>query len=456
MAFEVSSVTEGDINYSPLRKKWQDGSLSPEAKAILSDDNNLFLHQSLSTPCLNALRACEGAWIEDVDGNRYLDFHGNAVHQVGFRNPEVVKAVKEQLDTLPFCTRRYTNHRAVELAGKLVARAPGDLSRVLFAPGGTEAIGIALKLARLATGKFKTLSLWESYHGSAMDALSVSGQSFFRKGLGPLLSGAEHVPPPEPLLNPWPDVFDPESWAIRSVDYLDYVLEREGGEIGAVVAETVRSTPYFPPKEYWQAVRDACDRHHALLILDEIPSCLGRTGHFYACDYYDIVPDLLVVGKGLGGGMFPLAAVLTSDELNVDAHGAVGHYTHEKSPLAATAACATIDYIDQHQLLDQCRQLGAAAMDHMRGLQQRFPIISEIRGRGLMLGIVLGNQSGINPSGAVEELLYRALSKGLSFKTTMGCVIQLTPPLTITLDELALAFDALHAAFEDFYQEHGL
>ena len=151
--------SEGDINVSPRRQKWQEENLNEETRALLAEDEKYFLKQSLSPPCLNAMRTCEGIWIEDLQGRRYMDFHGNNVHQVGFANPAVIAAIKEQLDRLSFCTRRYTNRVAVDLARKLAEIAPGDLNRVLFCPGGAEAIGRALKLAPLPTRPHKTISM---------------------------------------------------------------------------------------------------------------------------------------------------------------------------------------------------------------------------------------------------------------------------------------------------------
>jgi 4-aminobutyrate aminotransferase len=233
-----------------------------------------------------------------------MDFHGNTSHQVGFRNAKVISAIKAQIDILPFCTRRYTNIPAIKLAKKLAELAPGDLKKVLFAPAGTTAVGMALKLARVVTGKFKTISMWDSFHGASLDAISIGGEAVFRQGIGPLLPGTEHVPPADPLHCPWRCG---EKCTNECARYIEYVLDKEG-DVGAVIAETVRSTPYIPPPEYWAIIRAACDRHGAMLVLDEIPSCLGRTGKMFVCEHYRIVPDMLVIGKGLGGGIFSLSA----------------------------------------------------------------------------------------------------------------------------------------------------
>ena len=166
--------SEGDLNLSPRRADWAALHIASETQAILDEDARYFLHQSLSTPCLNAITACDGIYLIDAQGRRIMDFHGNNVHQVGYKNPRVMTAIREQLETLPFCPRRYTNGPAVALAKKLADLAPGDLNKVLFAPGGASAIGIALKLARAATGRFKTVSMWDSFHGASLDAISIA------------------------------------------------------------------------------------------------------------------------------------------------------------------------------------------------------------------------------------------------------------------------------------------
>ena len=168
---------EGDVNTSPLRREFEAAHVHAKTRAMLAADADVFLHQSLSTPCFNALASCDGIWLTDVEGRRVMDFHGNNVHQVGYRHPHVMAAVRRQLDTLPFSPRRFTNAAAVDLAAKLAALAPDPLGKVLFAPGGTLAIGMALKLARLATGRHKTLSLWDSFHGASLDAISIGGEA---------------------------------------------------------------------------------------------------------------------------------------------------------------------------------------------------------------------------------------------------------------------------------------
>lgn len=437
---------EGDLNLSPQRRVWSDEHIGAQARALLAEDAKYFLHQSLSTPCLNVLRHVEGAWIEDIEGRRYLDFHGNCAHQVGYANPKVIAAIKKQLDELCFCPRRYTNETAIMLAAKLTELAPGDLNHVSFAPGGTSAVGMALKYARVATGRFKFVSLWDSFHGASLDAISVGGEAAFRQGIGPLLPGCEHVPPPEPMRCPFRCG---KTCNLTCADYLAYVLEKEG-DVAAVIAETVRNTPFIPPPDYWKRIRAACDKHGTLLILDEIPIGLGRSGRLFAFEHYGIVPDMVVLGKGLGGGILPLAALITRDSLDIAGHMALGHYTHEKNPVACAAALATLEFILEENLPERARQLGEHALQRMREMAERHALIADVRGLGLLLGIELAvtDMNGVRLPAITEaeQVMYESLKRGLNFKVTMGNVLTLTPALTITVAELDQALDILDHA----------
>jgi len=425
---------EGDLNASPHRAEWTRRNIGPQTRQWLEEDARYFLHQALSTPCLNALARSDGIYLEDLEGRRYLDFHGNSVHQVGFGNPAVIAAIKAQLDALSFCTRRYTNIPAVELAKTLARITPGDLAKSLFCPSGAAAVGMALRLARVVTGRHKTLSMWDSFHGASLDASSVGGERMFRGDVGPLLPGTEHVPPP-----------DASRCALgcggrcdlRCAGYVEYVLEREG-DVAAVVAEPVRSTPAIPHPDYWPRIRAACDRTGALLIFDEIPQCLGRTGRMFVSEHWGVTPDILVLGKGLGGGILPMAAIVTRPELDVMADRALGHYTHEKNPVTCAAALATIHYIEKEGLVGRARELGALALARMTEMAERHRLIGDVRGLGLLLGIELVRDRNTRERASEEadRVMYRALERGLSFKVSAGNVLTLTPPLTISRAEL--------------------
>ncbi|MFO1039914.1 MAG: aspartate aminotransferase family protein [Geminicoccaceae bacterium] len=432
-------TTEGDVNLSPARAAWTER-LGPEIRALLDEDARWFLHQSLSTPCLDVLERTEGPWLIDTEGRRFLDFHGNSVHQLGHGHPRVVQAIKDTLDVLPFSPRRYTNRLAIDLARRLAEAAPGDLAKVLFAPSGTAAIGMALKLVRYATGRHKTVSMWDSFHGASLDAISVGGEALFRQGVGPLLPGTEHVPPPTRGRCRFGCT---DAAHTNCTDYLDYVLAVQG-DVAAVIAEPMRWTTVEPaPEGYWQRVRASCDRHGALLVFDEIPSCMGRTGTLFATEQTGCVPDILVVGKGLGGGVFPMAAMIARADLDRLGDRALGHYTHEKSSLGCAAALAALDVIEEESLCARARDLGARATAALEALRPRHPCIHEIRGQGLMLGVELRLPDGRPATALADRVLYAALERGLSFKVGGGCVLTLCPPLTIAESDLDAAIAIL-------------
>ncbi|GAB7081456.1 (R)-1-hydroxy-2-aminoethylphosphonate ammonia-lyase [Megalodesulfovibrio paquesii] len=443
--------SEGDVNLSDRRALWQEATLSDAARELLARDAATFLHQSLSSPCLDVLTGAEGSVLISHDGREMLDFHGNSVHQVGHAHPRVLEAVKNQLDSLAFCPRRFTHAGAVALAerltGMMAAADPrGERWKLLLAPGGALAVGMALKLARMATGRFKFVSCWGAFHGASLDAISVGGEAVFRQGVGPLLPNCGHVPAPDPrhcLLRPhgdYPDGADCATCGLACARYLEAVFEHEG-DVAAFIAEPMRCTTVSPPPPgYWPAVREICDRHGVLLIFDEIPTCLGRTGRFFCWEHWGAVPDLLLLGKGLGGGVVPQAALLARANLDIAGHAALGHYTHEKSPLGCAAALATLDILAEDNLVARSRALGLQALERLRGMTCRLPGVVAARGLGLQLALEL------DTAARAEAVLYDCLTQGLSFKISAGTVLTLAPPLTISEAELTRALDILEAS----------
>lgn len=450
------SQAEGDINSSRRRREWSSRNIDERAQSILDEDARYFLHQSVSTPCLNAIARAEGIWIEDVQGRRYMDFHGNNVHHIGYGHPRLKRAIAEQMDALPFAPRRFACEPATALARKLADIAPGSLEKTLFATGGSDAVEIALKVARAATGRFKTISFWDSFHGAGFGAASIGGEEMFRSGpIGPLLPGAEHVPPFDCYRNPFGYSHtgrEPhgEDCGRLCANMVRYILEREG-DIAAVIAEPNRAVPFIPPPGFWAEIRRACDDHGALLIFDEIPTGLGKTGRMFACEHDGVVPDILVLGKALGGGILPIAATICRPELDVAGDWAFGHYTHEKNPVTARAALTTIEIIEDEGLVENAAAMGAHAIDRLFDLMDRHPAIGDVRGRGLLMGVELvADRDSRRPDAALaEDILYRALDRGLSFKTTMGNVLTLTPPLTVSRGEMDAAIDILDACLAE-------
>ena len=439
--------TEGESNTSAARLDWLSANTGVRSAPLLQRDAKAFLHQSLSSPCVNTIAKAEGIWIEDLDGRRYMDFHGNSVHHIGYGHPRLVQAIKDQLDALPFSPRRFTNDVSVELAERLGASAPDDLSKVLFTTGGSDANEVALRIARAATRRFKTVSFWDAFHGAGFGASAVGGEATFRSGIaGPLIPGAEHVAPFACYRCPYNHA-GPDVCGLACAEMVSYVLEKEG-DVAAVIAEPMRAVPYVPPSGFWKAVRDACTAHGALLIMDEIPTGLGKTGRFFAFEHDEITPDIVTLGKALGGGILPIAAVIARQELDVCGDYAIGHYTHEKNPVTARAALTTLEIIEDEGLVERAAELGTYVLDRMRELMLRAPHIGDVRGRGLMFGIdiVQSRETREADLERAERIYYRCLDGGLSFKISQGSVLTLSPPLTIAREDLDRALSIVEDA----------
>ncbi|HCE2178588.1 TPA: aspartate aminotransferase family protein [Vibrio parahaemolyticus] len=436
--------SEGDVNTTPERQAWNASMDDERTQALLKRDSEVFLHQAMSTPCLDTLEAAEGIYIQDSTGKKYMDFHGNNVHQLGYGHPHVIKRVQEQIAKLPFSPRRFTNETAIECAEKLTQICGGELNRVLFAPGGTSAVGMALKLARHITGNYKVVSLWDSFHGASLDAISVGGEACFRQGMGPLMAGVERIPPAVSYRGAFP-VADGSD--VHYADYLEYVIEKEGG-VGAFIAEAVRNTDVqVPSKAYWKRIREICDKHNVMLIIDDIPNGMGRSGEWFTYQAYDIEPDILCIGKGLGGGLVPIAAMVTKDKYNTAEQISMGHYTHEKSPIGCAAALATMEAIEQDGLLDKAKADSQFMREKLLEMKAKYPVIGDVRGIGMLWGIelVTDHESKARAYDEAEAVLYQCLNNGVSFKVSQGNVIQLSPPLIITREQLTEAL----AIFEE-------
>ncbi len=398
--------SESDTNLSPQRRAFAARHLDANAQKLLAEDERYFLRQSVSTPCLNAIARAEGIFLEDAGGRRVMDFHGNNVHHIGYGHPRLKRAIAEQMEALPFTPRRYTSEPAIALAKKLAAIAPGNLSKVLLTTGGSDAIEVAIKIARAVTGRYKTLSFWDAFHGAGFGAAAVGGEALFRSGgVGPLMPGAEHVAPFACYRCPygWPvdehGMPKLEQCQLVCARMVEYVLGREG-DVAAVIAEPARAVPYLAPQGFWRTVREACDRHGTLLIFDEIPTGLGKTGMMFACEHDGVVPDMLVLGKALGGGMLPIAAVVARPKLDVGADYAFGHYTHEKNPVTARAALTTIEIIEEEGLVANAAKVGAFALARLAGMKARLDIIGDVRGLGLLIG---GDVPGARKRAVVQD-----------------------------------------------------
>ncbi|MEJ1238039.1 aspartate aminotransferase family protein [Chryseolinea sp. T2] len=428
------SLEQGDVNISEQRTAFINA-LGPETRDLIEEDARYFLHQALSTPVMNALRKTEGAWIEDFDGNRYIDLHGNGVHNAGFSNPEVIQAVIAQLQAgLAFTPRRYTNIPTIELARKLVQITPKDLTRVLFCPGGSEAIEMAVSLAKHITGNWKTISYWDSYHGNGFQSSSLGGEEHFSTGLGPMMPGAFHIEFPNYYRNPW-RLTNEEEIDHLYLRQLDLILQRNP-DIAAIVAEPISATPVIPSRTYWEQIRYTCDKHGIFLIFDEIIEGFGRTGKWFATEHF-VTPDVLVLGKSLGGGILPAAGIVTHEKYNVLQHRSIGHFTHEKNPMSAAAGLAAINYIEKNGLVQNSEVLGKYLADQLSTLKEQFPVIGNVAGKGLHLGIdlVLDPTTKQRAVQYAEQVMYACMKQGVALKTIEGNILTIRPSLVITKDD---------------------
>jgi len=443
------SREQGDINATDLRRKYVQRNLSVQAQEIADDDAAYFIHQSLSTPVLNVLSKAEGIYIYDLEGKPYIDMHGNGVHNVGFNNETVIEAVINALrQKNTFTPRRYTNEHAVALAKKLVEITPSGLDRVLFAPGGSEAIEMAVMLAKQVTGKWKTISFWDSYHGNGFQASSIGGEELFKGGNGPMMPGALHVEFPNYYRNPW-GFASQEAVDDEIIRQMSILFEKEG-DIACVIGEPVSSTPLIPSCSFWARVKQLCEKHGALLIFDEIIEGFGRTGRLFACEHY-VTPDILVLGKSLGGGLLPFAAIVANDKYNVLQHRSIGHFTHEKNGLCSAAGLAMIDYLQEHQLVEHADEVGRFALEWLEQMKERHRLVGHINGIGLHIGIELVKDQRDKEKAIVEAemVMYKAMERGIAFKIIEGNVITLRPSLLITIEEMKWVLEQIEACIHE-------
>lgn len=401
--------------------------------ALAIRDQAAFLHQAGSTPVDHAFVSCEGAWATDENGHRFLDFHGNSCHNIGYRHPRLIAALKEQLDTLCFTPRLFTSEPAVELAEMLAARWPYGEAKVLLGVSGADAIEMALKLAYIATGRTGTAAFDGSWHGAALGALSVGGTTGEKAGL-PALENCHHAP------SYWPrhQGEEVETCARNAFASLRQILESR--KIATLIAEPVRSTGQTAPDWFWPEVRALCDRTETLMIFDEIPTGLGKTGRFFASEHTGVRPDMTVLGKSLGGGILPLSAVIAREDLNVAGHLGIGHYTHQKNPVLARAGIEMLRILDAENLITASENKGRDALMALEWMIADVPEYETISGLGLSMAVGCSNPGQLK---ALKDACYKL---GLNTGTADGWRLTLSPPLTISADELATATVILRQA----------
>ena len=393
---------------------------------------------------------------------------------LGHGHPAVLAAMHEQIDRLAFAhTSFFTTDVAEELAAHLVDRAPAGMSHAYFVSGGSEGVEAALKMARqyfLEIGepqRTRFIARRQSYHGNTLGALAVGGNAWRREPFAPILMPATHVSPCYPYREQQPEE-TPEAYGERLALELDTAIEQIGAnQVIAFVAETVGGATagvLTPVPGYFRAVREVCDRHGVLLILDEVMCGMGRTGSLHACEQEGVVPDLLVIAKGLGGGYQPIGAVLAQQKIVEAMSKGSGFFQHGHTYLGHAVACAAAlavqQVIERDALLDRTRQAGETLQQFLQRALGDHPHVGDIRGRGLFWGAeVVQDRPSKQPFDSSLRLHARikreAMARGLMLYPMGGTVdgrqgdhVLLAPPFIASDSELAIVAERFHAALD--------
>jgi 4-aminobutyrate aminotransferase len=391
----------------------------------------------------------QGAMIEDVDGNRFLDFNaGIAVTSTGHCHPKVVQAIEEQSKRLIHMSGTdFYYENMVQLAEKLAAIAPGDgPHRVYFGNSGTEATEAAMKLARYHTGREKFIAFAGSFHGRTMGALSLTGSRVVqRKGFGQLVPGVYHAQFPDPYRRP--DGISADDYGVSCARYIEDELFRTilpAEEVAGIVVEPIQGEGGYliPPKTFLEELRRLADRHGILLIFDEVQCGMGRTGKMWAAEHFGVAADIFTTAKGIASGL-PLSAMIARAEI-MDWEPGAHASTFGGNPVAVAAALATIQLLES-ELIANAARIGDHILDRLRQWPKRFPHVGDIRGLGLMIGFELvrdphRKERAPEKRDRIQEM---AFERGLLVLGAGRNTIRLCPPLVITRDQADFAVDTL-------------
>ncbi len=404
--------------------------------------------------------SAEGCVIHDASGKDYLDcFAGISVVNAGHCNPKVIAAAKAQMDQLVHCASYiYYSPATGALAEELAGIMPSPrLRKSFFANSGAEAIEGAMKVARLYTGKHEIISLHASFHGRTWGTLSITGNQGRKRRGGPYAPGVHFTSAPYVYRSPWPD--DPH----RCVDFWAQSLEdvirfSTAGDVAAFIAEPVMGEGgiIVPPADYFREVKKVLDRHGILFICDEVQSGFGRTGKMFAIEHYGVEPDILCTAKGIADG-FPLAAFTTRDEIAASFKPGDHLSTFGGNPVSCAASLANIEYILEERLCELAVEKGTYLMNRLNQLKRTQPLIGEVRGLGLMVGIELITDDARTPGTAEAEAVRDlCLANGVLVGVggVYGNVVRVQPPLVITEPQLDHAIAAIAHALEQVQAKH--
>jgi taurine--2-oxoglutarate transaminase len=438
--------------------------LVESGERVKADDEKYVLHSWSVRSAIDPIpvAGAEGRHFWDYDGKRYLDFASQLVNvSIGHQHPKVVAAIKEQADRLTTIGPMMANEKRSELARLLAEVTPGNLTMSFFTNGGAEANENAIKLARWYTGRQKIVARYRSYHGATAGAISLTGDPR-RWPAEPGIPGVVRILDPYTYRCP---AGHPDPCPVCSgAPHLEEILQYEGPQtVAAVILETITGTNgvIVPPDGYLQSVREVCDRHGIVLIFDEVMAGFGRTGKWFACEHWDVVPDILTVAKGINSGYVPLGAMVISEPIAEWARDKyfAGGLTYSGHPLACAAGVASIEAFREEGIVENSAELGAVLGERLRELAERHPTIGDVRGRGLFYGVELVRDREtreplvpFNASGEafapMAKVVKAALERGLYLMTHWNVII-VAPPLTITQEELDEGLAILDDALAD-------
>lgn len=396
----------------------------------------------------------EGAYIEDPDGRRYLDFTaGIGVTSTGHCHPRVVEAAQQQAATLIHGQYTTVLHpRIVELSERLGQFMPDGIDTFFYASAGTEAVEGALRLARHATGRPNVIVFHGGFHGRTMGALSLTtSRTALKAGLQPMMGGVVVAPFPFAHRYGW-DEDTAVAFCLRELDHILATLTAPDETAAMFIEPVLGEGGYVPaPDAFLRGLRERCDRHGMLLVADEIQTGIGRTGRFWGHEHAGVVPDIVITAKGLASG-FPLSAFGASSELMARGRPGSQGGTYGGNAVSCAAAIATLDVVEDEGLVENAAIQGAHALEELRGLASEQPRIGDVRGRGLMIGIEFEDGHG-EPDGALaQRVLEEGVARGLLLLTcgSYGQVVRMIPPLIVTGeqvdDALGMFADAVAAA----------
>jgi 4-aminobutyrate aminotransferase / (S)-3-amino-2-methylpropionate transaminase / 5-aminovalerate transaminase len=395
-----------------------------------------------------------GAVVTDIHGREYLDcFAGISVVNAGHCNPDVIAAAKAQMDKLIHCSSYlYHVQPTADLAEKIAQFTPGDLSKFFFGNSGAEAIETALKLARLYTGKHEFIALQGGFHGRSYGALSISGSWTRKKGGGPYATGVSFAPVPYAFRSLWPG--DPDECGRQCAKAVeDAIRFSTSRDVAAFIAEPVMGEGgiIVPPSNYFREVKKVLDKYGILFIADEVQCGFARTGKMFAIEHYGVVPDIMTMAKGIADG-FPLSAMATRPEIAAAFKPGDHLSTFGGNPVSCAAALANIHFMEKENLCGHTAAMGDYAISRLREIQQKNPLIGEVRGLGLMIGIELIKDKMLTPAASEAEAIREAcLRDGLLVGVggIEGNVIRFQPPLVISKSQIDQALEIFSKALQE-------